>query len=553
MKIALAQINPTVGDFAGNSALIRRTAEQARGRSADLVAFTELCLCGYPPRDLVEKPSFLEHNRTALEALARSLPPIPAIVGFVGRAAGETGKTALNCAALLADGQVRFEQAKMLLPTYDVFDEARQFAPAAAQKPLAFCGSQVGLTICEDIWNDKSFWQRRLYARDPVEELLGQGSNFILNISASPFSVGKRKLRLEMVQALARRHRVPVVMVNQVGGDDSLIFDGSSVAVDATGKLAAQAKSFEEDLVLFDTANGQGDIHAQPGEGVEEVYEALVLGTRDYVRKCGFRQVTVGLSGGIDSSVVAGLAVAALGKENVLGVGMPGPYSSPGSLADARQLAQHLGIRFLALSINEVFAAYRQALAEPFRGQADDVTEENLQARIRGNLLMALSNKFGALVLSTGNKSELAVGYCTLYGDLAGGLAVISDVPKMMVYELGRHINREREIIPAACFRKAPSAELRPNQTDQDTLPPYELLDQILKGYIEDGETAAAIAARLKAPPDLVRGVIARVDRSEYKRHQAPPGLKVSAKAFGLGRRFPLAQKYSDPEATKGK
>ena len=411
----------------------------------------------------------------------------------------------------------------------------------------------MGLTICEDIWNDKSFWQRRLYARDPVEELLGQGSDFILNISASPFSVGKRTLRLEMVQALARRHRVPVVMVNQVGGDDSLIFDGSSVAVDASGKLAAQAKSFEEDLVLFDTATGQGDIHAQPGEGVEEVYEALALGTRDYVRKCGFRQVTVGLSGGIDSSVVAGLAVAALGKENVLGVGMPGPYSSPESLSDAQQLASHLGIRFLTLGINEVFAAYRQALAEPFRGQADDVTEENLQARIRGNFLMALSNKFGALVLSTGNKSELAVGYCTLYGDLAGGLAVISDVPKMMVYELGRHINRAGEIIPAACFRKAPSAELRPNQTDQDTLPPYELLDQILKGYIEDGETAAAIAARLKAPPELVREVIARVDHSEYKRHQAPPGLKVTAKAFGLGRRFPIAQKYSDPETGKGK
>jgi len=305
--------------------------------------------------------------------------------------------------------------------------------------------------------------------------------------------------------------------------------------------------------VLFDTAGGQGDIHAQPGEGVEEVHEALVLGTRDYVRKCGFRQVIVGLSGGIDSSVVAALAVAALGKENVLGVGMPGPYSSPGSLADARKLAASLGIRFLALSINDVFAAYRQTLAEPFEGRPEDVTEENLQARIRGNFLMALANKFGALVLSTGNKSELAVGYCTLYGDLAGGLAVISDVPKMMVYELGRHINRGREVIPEACFRKAPSAELRPNQTDQDTLPPYELLDQILKGYIEDGETAAAIAARLQAAPELVREVIARVDRSEYKRHQAPPGLKVSAKAFGLGRRFPIAQKYSDPETAKGK
>jgi len=553
MKIALAQINPTVGDFAGNSVLIRRRAEEARGRGAELVVFTELCLCGYPPRDLVEKPSFLEHNRQALEALAGLLPPIPAIVGFVGRADGETGKAARNCAALLADGRVQFEQAKMLLPTYDVFDEARTFSPAAGQQPLAFCGSKLALTICEDIWNDKTFWPRRLYARDPVEELVGQGSDVLINISASPFSVGKRKLRLEMVQALARRHRLPVVLVNQVGGSDSLIFDGSSVAVDAAGRLSAQARAFEEDLVLFDTATGKGDIHEQPGEDVEEVFEALRLGTRDYVGKCGFRQVIVGLSGGIDSSVVAALAVAALGRENVLGVGMPGPYSSPASLTDAQKLAANLGIRFLTIGINEIFAAYRRALAETFRGRGEDATEENIQARIRGNLLMALANKFGALVLSTGNKSELAVGYCTLYGDLAGGLAVISDVPKMMVYELGRHMNRERELIPAACFRKAPSAELRPNQTDQDTLPPYELLDEILKDYIEEGETAETIAARLKTPLPLVREVIERVDRSEYKRHQAPPGLKVTAKAFGLGRRFPIAQKYSEPESPGGK
>jgi NAD+ synthase/NAD+ synthase (glutamine-hydrolysing) len=355
------------------------------------------------------------------------------------------------------------------------------------------------------------------------------------------------------MQALARRHRIPAVLVNQVGGNDSLVFDGSSVAVNATGELCAQAHSFEEDLVLFDTATGAGDIHQQPDDGVEEIYDALVLGTRDYVYKCGFQRAIVGLSGGIDSSVVAALAVEALGKGNVLGVGMPGPYSSEGSLRDARALAKNLGIEFLSLSINDIFAAYRAALAEPFRGRPEDVTEENLQARIRGNLLMALSNKFGALVLSTGNKSELAVGYCTLYGDLAGGLAVISDVPKMMVYELARFSNREREVIPAACLTKPPSAELRPGQTDQDTLPPYEVLDLILADYIEEAQTAEAIAERQSVPVELVRGVIDRVNRGEYKRHQAPPGLKVTAKAFGLGRRFPIAQNYTKPSVPKEK
>jgi NAD+ synthase/NAD+ synthase (glutamine-hydrolysing) len=546
MRIALAQINPTVGDFAGNRAKILERAAEARARGAELAVFTELCVCGYPPRDLVERPRFLEKNHEALEELARRLPPIPTIVGFVGRATDDTGKRALNCAALLSEGRVQFEQAKMLLPTYDVFDEARTFAPASGQQVLAFCGSRIALTVCEDIWNDRSFWKERLYARDPVEELVAQGSNLLVNISASPFSAGKRTLRREMVQALARRHKVPVVMVNQVGGNDSLIFDGSSAGVDATGRVCAQAASFAEDLVLFDTASGQGEIHAQPAQGVEEIYEALLLGTRDYVRKCGFGQVVVGLSGGIDSSVVASLAVAALGAENVLGVAMPGPYSSSESLLDAESLARNLGLRLLTVGISDVFHAYRTALAEAFRDKAQDVTEENLQARIRGNLLMALSNKFGALVLSTGNKSELAVGYCTLYGDLAGGLAVVSDVPKMLVYELGRYINRERELIPAPCFTKPPSAELRPGQTDQDSLPPYELLDAILKGYIEDGLTPEEIGRRQGAPLETVKEVVARVHRSEYKRHQAPPGLKVTSKAFGLGRRFPIAENYTE-------
>ncbi|HXE74219.1 MAG TPA: NAD+ synthase [Candidatus Xenobia bacterium] len=547
MKIALIQINTTVGDFAGNSAKIRARAEEARRRGAELAVFTELCVCGYPPRDWAENPKFLDDNRRALELLAASLPPIPAIVGFVGRANSETGKQATNRAALLAGGKVVFEQVKMLLPTYDVFDEARMFAPAAEQRVFTFGGAKLALTICEDCWNDRTFWKRRLYARDPVEEMAGQGANLMVNISASPFSAGKRRLRVEMLQATARRHRMPALMVNQVGGNDSLVFDGSSVAVDASGKVCAQAGSFEEDMVLFDTVTGEGEIHQQPGEGVEEIYLALRLGVRDYVHKCGFQQVIVGLSGGIDSSVVAALAVSALGAENVLGVGMPGPYSSEGSLRDARALAENLGIRFLTLNINDVFNAYRAALAEPFRGRAEDITEENLQARIRGNLLMALSNKFGALVLSTGNKSELAVGYCTLYGDLAGGLAVISDVPKMMVYDLARFINRQREIIPAACLTKPPSAELRPGQTDQDSLPPYELLDKILQGYIEEAQTAEQIAERLKVDATLVREIIERVNRAEYKRYQAPPGLKVTAKSFGLGRRFPIAHKYTEP------
>jgi len=547
MKIALAQINPTVGDFVGNSAKICDYARKARARGAQLAVFTELSLCGYPPRDLVERAEFLHHNRVALEQLAAGLPPIPAIVGFVGRSPSQTGKAATNCAALLADGKIQFEQGKRLLPTYDVFDEARHFAPADSQQVLAFCGSKIALTVCEDCWNDKTFWKKRLYEPDPIEELVGQGSDLLINISASPFSAGKRSLRLEMLRATARRHRLPVVMVNQVGGNDSLIFDGSSVAVNAEGEVRARASSFTEDLIFFDTVSGEGDLHGQPGEGIEEIHQALLLGTSDYVHKCGFKKVIVGLSGGIDSSVVAALAVAALGKENVLGVAMPGPYSSPRSLADAQHLAQNLGIRFITLEINHAFDAYRATLAETFHGRPEDVTEENLQARIRGNFLMALANKFGALVLSTGNKSELAVGYCTLYGDLAGGLAVISDVPKMMVYELGRYLNRHHPLIPETCFTKPPSAELRPDQVDQDSLPPYQTLDRILTAYIEEGKPAGAISDAYQIPSSVVDEVLARLARSEYKRHQAPPGLKVTSKAFGLGRRFPLARRYNPP------
>jgi NAD+ synthase (glutamine-hydrolysing) len=544
MKIALAQFNPTVGDFAGNSARILELAGAARERGADLVVFSELSLCGYLPHDLIERPDFLERNHTELDRVARTIA-LPAILGYVGKAQDSTGKAAANCAALVAGGHVVFEQRKMLLPTYDVFDESRYFQPARSQHVFPFGGSLLGISICEDVWNDKNFWAKRLYERDPVAELVEQGANVLISLNSSPYMMDKRALRLDMLRALATQYRKPVIYVNQVGGNDSLIFDGSSVTLDAEGRVVAQAASFEEDLVLFDTETGAGDLHLQIEIELEAVYRALVCGTRDYVRKCGFSRVVVGLSGGIDSSLVTAIAVDALGSECVLGVAMPGPYSSDASLRDARALAENLGIRLLVLPIGEVFSAYHGALADVFAGAPADVTEENIQARIRGNFLMALSNKFGSLVLSTGNKSELAVGYCTLYGDMAGGLAVISDVPKTMVYALARLLNHRHSVIPDPVLTKPPSAELRPNQTDQDSLPPYDVLDRILKAYVEDLRSPEEIADLYRIPLDLVRQVAARVDHNEYKRQQAAPGLKVTSKAFSVGRRFPIAQKYT--------
>src|ERR1700687_362781 len=543
MKIALAQLNPTVGDFSGNAARILEFTRQAQQRGADLAVFSELCLCGYLPLDLLERPAFLERNRTELDGLARQLP-IPAVIGFVGGAHDTCGKPVANSAALVANGRVVFQQNKMLLPTYDVFDASLYFHPAKRQDVVSFNGENLGITICEDVWNDKNFWDKCLYDRDPVTELVAQGSTVILNISASPYTIDKRALRLEMIQALALQHRRPVVYVNQVGGDDSLIFDGSSMAVTATGQIAAQALAFEEDLVLFDTTTSTGEIHAQSHDELEYAFLALVCGTRDYVRKCGFQKVLVGLSGGIDSAVVAAIAVAAVGRQNVTGVSMPGPYSSDGSVRDACLLARNLDIEFMKIPIEDVFQCYRQALAPHFRGLLEDATEENIQARVRGNYLMALSNKFGSMVLSTGNKSEFAIGYCTLYGDMCGGLAVISDVPKTMVYELANFINRDREVIPRATIEKPPSAELRPNQIDQDTLPPYDVLDRILKSYIEDLRSPREIAEHYGFDLALVRDLALRVDHSEYKRKQAPPGLKITSRAFGFGRPFPIAQRF---------
>jgi NAD+ synthase/NAD+ synthase (glutamine-hydrolysing) len=543
VKIALGQINPTVGDFSGNAARIIEFAQRAQAAGAGLILFPELSVCGYPPRDLVERPSFVIRNRETAEHIAKETQGIAVICGLVTPADSDTGKSVMNSAALLMDGKISFIQSKMLLPTYDVFDEMRNFAPAKAQQLFPFCGNRMALTICEDAWNDKLFWPKRLYTVDPVESLIRAGGNFVLNISASPFWIGKRELRRDMLASIAKQNRVPVVMVNQVGGNDSLVFDGSSIVLNREGEVIAQGRSFEEDIVYFDSKTLAGEMHEQEAGDEASVYHALALGTRDYIHKCGFEKAIVGLSGGIDSALTAVIAVEAIGAENVIGVGMPGPYSSQGSIDDARTLARNLGIRFEMLSINGAFDAYEHTLKNVFAGLPEDATEENIQSRARGTLLMALSNKFGAIVLSTGNKSEIGVGYCTLYGDMVGGLAVISDVPKTLVYRLSKYVNSRRPVIPLPTLEKPPSAELRPDQKDSDSLPPYDVLDAVLEDYVEDSHPAERIAADRGFDIELVRRVIRMVDRAEYKRQQAAPGLKISPKAFGYGRRLPIAAK----------
>ncbi len=557
MKIALAQINPTVGDFSGNLAAILHFAARASQAGADLVVFPELCICGYPPADLLEKPAFVERAQQVLQELAERTASLGLAVlcGFPSPAPRETGKHVRNSAALLEGGRVAFVQSKRLLPFYDVFDEQRYFAPAPSQAVWEVAGELVAITICEDAWNDKSFWETRRYQVDPVEELMrpqadGRTPSVILNISASPFWRGKRAVRESMLASIARRYAKPVVLVNQVGGNDSLLFDGTSLALNADGEVAARACSCEEDMVCFDTQTQTGDI--RPDSGNEEddedslICRVLAMGIRDYVHKCGFKQALIGLSGGIDSALVAALAVDALGAANVIGIGMPSEYSSAGSIEDSRELAGNLGIRFELLPIAPMFTQFNATLAPVFKGSASDLTEENLQSRIRGTLLMALSNKWNALVLTTGNKSEMATGYCTLYGDMVGALAVIGDVMKTEVYRLCRRLNAEHErhrraCIPEAILSKAPSAELRPGQLDSDSLPDYAHLDPVLTAYIERYETAAEIAAQTHLDQDEVARVLKLVERSEYKRQQAAPVLKVSSKAFGMGRRFPIA------------
>jgi NAD+ synthase (glutamine-hydrolysing) len=554
MRIALGQINPTVGDLAGNLALMVRFANDAVARNADLIVFPELSVTGYPPRDLVEKPGFIARSEKAVEQLAEatSALPISIIAGYVGRSHKSTGKQATNSAAVIRSGKVVMRQTKILLPTYDVFDEARNFVAADTQslwRVDSEHGDAVALTICEDAWNDKQFWPHRLYGRDPVDELIQQGAGMIVSINGSPFHLGKRELREEMFRAMVRRHKVPAIVVNQVGGNDQIVFDGASFAMDAGGNVIASAASFAEDLVIADTITGEGDRHANLPDECEAVYQALVLGTRDYIRKCGFSRVLIGLSGGIDSSLTAAIAVEAVGRENVRGVAMPGPYSSDHSMTDARALAEGLKISFDVIPITPAYDEMLRTLAPVFEGRKQDVTEENIQARLRGLTLMSLSNKFNAMVLTTGNKSELAVGYCTLYGDMCGGLAVISDLPKTMVYSLSRIANcRHHYAIPESVFEKAPSAELRPDQKDSDSLPPYDILDSILRLYIEESHGVNDVASELALPVELVRDVVRKVDRNEYKRQQMAPGLKVTSKAFGVGRRLPVAQRYSEYE-----
>jgi len=555
VKIALAQINPTVGDFTGNTHKILEYAARADEKGADLAVFPELAVCGYPPADFLEKTAFVERACQAIDEIAAwtATPGRPALlVGSVMPDHSPVGKRVRNVAVLVSGGKVAFVQEKMLLPFYDVFDEQRYFEPSSSQSLTTVAGQPLAITVCEDAWNDKGFWPRQLYSVDPVDALMDQWQSqavqldghprLILNISASPFNQGKSQVRQRMLAAIAERHHAFVLMVNQVGGNDGLVFDGSSLMLAPNGEVIGRAACFAEDLVVVDTEHIV-TAPPPPCDNIAEVWKALVLGTRDYVLKCGFKTVLVALSGGIDSALVAAIAVEALGAENVVGIGMPTEYSSLGSISDARKLAKNLGIRFELLPIHEVFAQFQKVLDPLFTGTPFGLAEENLQPRIRGTLLMALSNKFGALVLTTGNKSEMAVGYCTLYGDMVGALAVIGDVYKTRVYELSRYANRSGEIIPQATLEKPPSAELRRGQRDTDSLPPYEVLDPILEAYVERYLSAEQIAEEQNVDAALVRSILKLVEQSEYKRQQAAPVLKVTQKSFGTGRRFPIAVK----------
>ncbi len=542
MKIAAAQINPTIGDIAGNAEKILTFVGRAKEMEAQLVVFPEMCLTGYPPRDLLERPYFIEQNSAALDEVAKKVKGISAVVGFVEKNPSE-GKPLYNACAFIEDGEISHVTYKSLLPTYDVFDEDRYFEPAAGGAPVKFGSTKVALTICEDIWNDELCGPRKLYHRDPIAELVKKKVGFVVNISASPWWIGKEKLRLELLKKKAIEHGVPVVFCNQVGGNDELVFDGSSMCVNEKGDVIARAKSFEEDLMLVDLQVGAGDQRGNDTSDPDMIYRALVLGTRDYAHKCGFKKAVIGLSGGIDSALVACIAAAALGPDNVMGVAMPGEFSSGHSQTDAAALAKSLGIQLATVPIQKMFQAYGSEFDKLFAGKAKDVTEENLQARIRGNVLMAISNKLGHLVLSTGNKSELSTGYCTIYGDMCGGLSVISDVPKTMVYRIAKEIvNKDVEVIPASTITKPPSAELRPNQKDSDSLGEYDALDPLLKAYIEDHKSPDELVAG-GAAADYVKRIVRMVEFAEYKRRQAAPGLKVTSKSFGMGRRFPIARK----------
>ena len=544
MKIAMAQLNPIVGDIRGNLQRMEDVWADCCRQQADLVIFPELFLTGYPPRDLLERPAFLERVDQAIKRiqdLTSGQPGCAVLFGAPQITGKKTGRGLYNSALLIADGHILLNQAKCLLPSYDVFDETRYFDAGKRVKPIVYKDMRLGITICEDAWNESELWKGAVgYDWDPVAEVAGQGIDLLINISASPYFLNKQEVRCRLMSKHARNHGVPVIYLNQVGGNDELIFDGQSIMVDTDGEILHALAAFGEEVRIVETGQEVAPAVCKKQDPMAELYDALVLGLRDYIHKCGFTRVILGLSGGIDSAVVACVAAEALGKENVLGVTMPSQYSSKGSVDDSLKLAANLGIECRTITIENIFNSYLNSLQEQFAGYAPDITEENIQARIRGNILMALSNKYGSMVINTGNKSEMAVGYCTLYGDMCGGLSVLADVPKTVVYELSAYINQEREIIPAAIVEKAPSAELRPDQKDQDTLPPYPVLDAILNLYIEENRSAQQIIAR-GFDPETVRWVLKTVNHNEYKRRQAAPGLKVSTRAFGAGRRMPIA------------
>lgn len=550
MKIALVQTNPIIGSFTDNVKKIMHWTAQARKQNCDLAIFPELAICGYPPQDLLEHHSFLEAHDRALSELMSQCSGIGVLCGGISRHTAPKGKALHNSAFLFQDGEILFTSHKKLLPSYDVFDENRYFEPGRAGQSCDFGGMRLGITICEDIFNDKETFPHQLYQSDPVAALFAENTkqpNLLINIAASPYTMGKASLRRKIFSRLGAKYNLPLLYVNQVGGQDSILFDGRCLVLDHNGHLIRSAAPFAEEMLIVDTDLMTDSTIPAPPENDEtgEVLAALVMGTRDYVHKCGFKKAIIGLSGGIDSALTAAIASQALGHDNVTGVALPSPYSSEGSVEDARQLAANLNIRFEIIEISNLFCACKDTLAPLFHGLAEDVTEQNIQARLRGMLLMALANKFGALLLSTGNKSELAVGYCTLYGDMNGGLAVISDLPKMLVYDLARYLNRKEEIIPWPSITKPPSAELAPDQTDQDDLPPYETLDSILKAYLEDHRSLEEII-KMGFAQNIVEDVIRRVKRNEYKRKQAPMGLKVTDKAFGFGRRYPTAEQFEE-------
>ncbi len=554
MKIAIAQINPIIGDFNYNFNKIVNFADRAKQLSCDLIVFPELVVTGYPPRDLLEKKDFVEANLKCLDKLINSIHGIGVICGFVDKNPDKEGKDLYNSAALFENNLLLHQVKKRLLPNYDVFDDGRYFEPGLSCKSYLYKGRRIGLTICEDIWNDRDIIKKRIYHLDPVSLLIQDGADLIINISASPFYVGKNELKIEMLGSIAGKYSVPLLYVNQVGGNDSILFDGLSAAFDKHGQIKARACDFEEDIVIFDTESSKGfeeNLHSISGSDTENILKALIMGTRDYATKCGFSKVVLGLSGGIDSALTAYIATKAMGRENVLAVSMPSMYTSQENIIDAEKLAENLGIELKEISIESIFRKFTMLVSPSFKESDPTVAEQNIQARIRGTILMAFSNMHGSLLLSTGNKSELSVGYCTLYGDMNGGLAVIADVPKTIVYDIARFINSEKEYIPQSIIERTPSAELKPDQTDQDDLPPYEILDTVLNGYIEDLKGIDELV-EMGFERSLVEDVVRRVDQNEYKRRQAAPALKVTSKAFGDGRRYPLAQGYTGVRGLEG-